>query len=98
MTDLFGNVTVKRINIRLFLFVGTMYYIFNPPRNQSYLPWPLSIESITLRLPAYATNCNFSVFEVSPAWNYIFSDVCHLCKKWIKTYFKVKLTSVVLDI
>ena len=27
-----------------------------------------------------------------------FSDVCHLCKKWIKAYFKVKLTSVVLDI
>ena len=41
---------------------------------------------------------NFSVFEVSPAWNYIFSDVYHLCKKWIKAYFKVKLASVVLDI
>ena len=30
---------------------------------------------------------------------HFFSDVCHLCKKWIKAYFKVKqLTYVVLDI
>ena len=49
VTDLFGNVAVKRINIRLFYLLERCDYILNPPRNQRYLPWPLSIKSITLR-------------------------------------------------
>ena len=32
VTDLFGNVIVKRINIRLFDLLALFHYILNPPR------------------------------------------------------------------